>query len=148
VKVDACRNWLRHFRGADYRFASLSTTLLPSLLVLFAACLGIAQGCAQNPDRGARLHPPAKLSAVLHAGKIRLSWNATDSTQDADYILYRSYAVDGNKEKLATTKSVQYEIPFDSSRAEQFFCVTASLNGAAESACSNVVRIERPAAPH
>ena len=81
---------------------------------------------------------------MLNAGKIQLGWEATDSTTEAEYSLYRSYTANGKKERLLTTKATQHEMPFDASHAEQYFCVTASLNGAAESECSNVARIQRP----
>ena len=106
------------------------------------------QGCARNPDYGARLNPPTGLHYSLSSGQIHLSWTATDSTPEADYKVYRARQARGPLEKVSTTRATSCDIALEANdRATQYFCVTASLNDAAESVCSNQVAVEPPPPP-
>jgi fibronectin type 3 domain-containing protein len=126
----------------------LNRLIAKSILFVVMACPVslIPQGCARNPDRGARVHPPTELVASRDGASVRLSWKATDSVADAEYNVYRSESSAGDRKKVLSTRKTSCVIPLEAARGgKQFFCVTASLNGAAESACSNQVVLE-PAA--
>jgi len=126
--------------------AIVHTLLL--LIITMCQVIFFAQGCARNPDTGARLHPPTHLESSASDGSVHLSWTATDSTSEAEYNVYESSGPDGRREKRLTTRATECEIPIAANgKRVRYFCVTATLNGAAESPCSNQTAAEFSPSP-
>jgi fibronectin type 3 domain-containing protein len=119
---------------------SLLLLSMPMCQVLF-----LFQGCSRNPDFGARLHPPTHLESSTSDESVHLSWRATDSTKEAEYNVYHSTRPNGPFEKILTTRATGCTIPIGAKEARvHYFCVTATLNQAAESPCSNQIAAKSP----
>ncbi len=84
------------------------------------------------------------LKVEAEGGTLHLAWQATDSTDQAEYNVYRSYTLNGPAERILTTHSTQCDLPLEKLQNQYFFCVTASLNGAAESVCSDRIKVVVP----
>jgi hypothetical protein len=110
------------------------------LKALFLCMLGVGLDCARNPDTGARLTAPSKLTAAAGDQQITLTWQATPSYAEADYNIYQSTAAAGPFRIVATTKSTHFTITNLKNGSIYYFKVTASLNNAAESAFSNIIK--------
>lgn len=110
------------------------------LMALFFWILGLGVDCARNPDTGAKLTPPSKLIATAGDQQVTLTWQATPSYSEADYNIYQSTATAGPFRVVATTKSTHFTITNLKNGSIYYFKVTASLNNAAESAFSNIIK--------
>ena len=117
------------------------------LLLCLAACQGVVFHQAKNPDRGARLLPPTGLTFSVSRQSLHLKWDPRDSKDEADYIVYRSTHANQRGEKVATTKASSVDLKLPSEENATYYCVTASLNGSAESECSNQVAVTPKATP-
>jgi hypothetical protein len=126
-----------------------SRAILKVVLLLFVPTCQVtfsSLGCSRNPDLGVRLHPPRHVESSSRDATVHLSWMATDSTKDAEYNVYHSTRTNGPFVKVLTTRATQCDFPIaDKHERIHYFCVTATLNHAAESDCSNQTAVESSA---
>ena len=115
--------------------------LLILLIILIILTIYVIKVGVMNPDLGAKLNPPTELTAVRGAGEVRLTWQATDSTPEAEYRIYQSVKPKGPFRMLGTTRKTFYEITDLTNDSDYYFKVTATLNQVAESEASNLVRV-------
>ena len=106
--------------------------------VLFAAVLSVSV-YSKNPDFGARLNPPTGLTAQSGDHKVLLTWRPTTSYAEADYYVYQSTNPSQLLQRIGITTNTSYVVTNLTNGTTYFFCVTAALNGSAESVASNHV---------
>ena len=64
--------------------------LLILLIILIILTIYVIKVGGMKPDLGAKLNPPTELTAVRGAGEVRLAWQPTDSTPEAEYRIYQA----------------------------------------------------------